>query len=176
MKKTNVLLPLFLFLIMLVDGQLTTLLINALPSYLKVSSHLLLLSLIFLANQNKEKSLVNILVFAIIGLVYDSYYLGLIGMAATLLPIFVSVLEELFKTIRFNWFNVILINLILVFTFDSLAYFLGYLLDLNHLRFDIFMVEHLAPSLFYNFLQTLVIYPIFLNILKKTRHTIVKNA
>ncbi len=174
MKKTALLSLLVVFLIMLLDGQLTTLLMNSLPFDLRIASRLLLLNLIFFSSRKKDVE--TVLIFLVIGLLYDSYYLNLIGIATTLLPVFASILGGVFRTLKFNLLNFVLMSVILIFSFEVLSYLLAQVVGLGSLRFEVFVVKTLAPTLGYNVLQSLAIYPIFLTILKKTRHRIVTLA
>lgn len=174
MKKILFLSPLFLFLIMLLDGQLTTLWMNLAPYQIRVVSRLLLLSLIFFASQKVDVR--GVLFFALIGFIYDSYYLNVIGVATTLFPVLASVLNEVFKHIRFNLMNFVLVGTVVIFAFEVLGYLMAQFFKIDSLGFEVFVVKTLAPTLFYNFLQSLVVYPICLIFLKTTRHKIVTHT
>lgn len=171
--KKQVMLPLgTLFLLMLLDGQISTLLMNILS--LGATSRLLLLALVFMSHQKADVR--NVLIFACIGFLYDVYYLNLIGIATTLLPVFASVLGPIRKNLRFNLLNFLLLSLIVIFFYELLSYFLAIFIGIGNLDFEKFVVKMLAPTLIWNLLQSLVLYPLLLTILKRTRHRIVTLA
>lgn len=169
MKKLALILGLSFLL--LVDGQIVTLMINVLPDNFELVSHLFLLFMIVLARQLSFWQ--NIIVFALFGLVYDAYYLNLLGVATVLYPFFAIVLNQVFSTLNLKLLNLMLVQLVMVFVFDLVSYLISWRLGLGGLRFDFFVVQILTPSIIFNLVVALLLYPLFMKISRKTRHKIV---
>lgn len=174
MRKIFYLSPFLLFLLLLIDGQLTTLLTNVLPFDLDVTSRLLLFVLIIFSRYLPINFMMTL--FTVLGFIYDAYYLDVIGPATVFFPIFSYLLSQVFKWVKFNLFSFMLLGIILVFLFETTNYFLSYFLNFTNINFDIFIVKTLAPTMFLNLLLGILLYPFLTQFFKNIRHKIVMNA
>lgn len=143
-----ILLDVSIFFIMLLDGQISSLLSNYLPIQFHVISHILLIAIQFLSFLYSEQHLV--ILFALIGFLYDVYYLQMVGIATVSLPVMSLVLRRYNSVLLGNkWFQ-FLTTAIMVLLFDCLSYFISSFLHGASLNFPLFVVYALAPTMLLN--------------------------
>lgn len=172
--KRLFLIPPVVFLIMLIDGQLTKLVTNILPYDIEIVSCLLLITLIVLS---KELSpIFSMCLFLGIGFLYDIYYFGVIGIATVVFLVFSIIVTYSFQYLRLNIFSFLLLEIILIFLFEVTSYFLTNFFGLNHLEFNMFIVKNLAPTMIFNLILGIIVYPFVAQFSKNNRHRIVINA
>lgn len=157
--RRNISCFLLLFLCMLLDGQLSTFFSDLLPSQLHISSHLLLIAFLYLSMEVSEQAF--LIIAFMIGLLYNSYYLNLVGITILLFPIFSMAISSLNDILLYNYWTRFLSILILVFTFEMIFMGIGLLIFANQVTFDLFVVYSLLPSLIFNLLLFLIVQPLF---------------
>ncbi len=158
-----------LFLLLLVDGQLSTLLTNFIPGVFSVSTYLLFIGGLYFAHRVSLPY--SLLTFVLLGLVYDLYYLKLVGLATTIFPLLVIILYFFFRGVDNNrWTNVIVL-LVLIFHLELVSYLFARLFQLTNLSVFIFVFYNLLPTLVVNFLLFVVLQPLFDSIFRITNKT-----
>ena len=146
------------FLAFLLDGQLSTLLINWLPGSILVSSHILLIVAIFLSFQ--LSIVYSVSLFAVMGLLYDLYYFGVLGIAVTLLPLAVYLIYYFYQNLPFRAVTNQVILLVILFVFEFAAFLLARLFSLTNLSMFIFVFYDLMPTLVFNAFLLLLLHPL----------------
>ncbi|MDQ8759546.1 rod shape-determining protein MreD [Streptococcus ruminantium] len=147
-----------LFVLLLVDGQLSTLVTNWSVDLFSVSSHLVFMLAIFYANYVSVRF--SLLVFTLLGLIYDISYLGLIGIAITTFPLVGYCIYFFFQGFdRKRGLNA-LILLVVVFQFEFISYLFARIFHMTNLSVFIFVFNKLLPSLVFNLLLFLVLQPL----------------
>ncbi|QHF53906.1 MULTISPECIES: rod shape-determining protein MreD [Streptococcus] len=147
-----------LFVLLLVDGQLSTLVTNWSVDLFSVSSHLVFMLAIFYANYVSVRF--SLLVFTLLGLIYDISYLGLIGIAITTFPLVGYCIYFFFQGAdRKRGLNA-LILLVVVFQFEFISYLFARIFHMTNLSVFIFVFNKLLPSLVFNLLLFLVLQPL----------------
>lgn len=143
-----ILLDVSIFFIMLLDGQISSLLSNYLPNQFHVISHILLIAIQFLSFLYSEQHL--LIVFALVGFLYDVYYLRMVGIATVSLPVMTLVLRRYNSVLLENkWFQG-LTTAIMVLLFDCLSYFISSFVQGMSVDFALFVVYALAPTMLFN--------------------------
>ena len=150
--------PVMTFLAFLLDGQLSTLLINWLPGSILVSSHILLMVAIFLSFQ--LSIVYSVSLFAVMGLLYDLYYFGVLGIAVTLLPLAVYLIYYFYQNLPFRAVTNQVILLVILFVFEFAAFLLARLFSLTNLSMFIFVFYDLMPTLVFNAFLLLLLHPL----------------
>ncbi|HFU3844243.1 TPA: rod shape-determining protein MreD [Streptococcus suis] len=158
-----------LFFILLLDGQLATLLSNMSVGLFAISSHILLMFAIFYANYVSLQ--ISLLIFILLGLVYDIAYLGFIGMATTILPLVVFCIYFYFQGIGSKRSINLLILLVSIFQFEFISYLFARVFQMTNLSVFIFVFNKLLPSLLFNLILFLLIQPMLERIFGITNKT-----
>ena len=150
--------PVMTFLAFLLDGQLSTLLINWLPGSILVSSHILLIVAIFLSFQ--LSIVYSISLYTVLGFIYDLYYLGVLGIAITLMPLSVYLIYYFYQNLPFRAVTNQVILLVILFVFEFAAFLLARLFSLTNLSMFIFVFYDLMPTLVFNAGLLLFLHPL----------------
>lgn len=161
--------PLILFAAFLIDGQLSTLLINWAPDRVIIASHLLLMAGIFLTQYLPVSYM--IVLFTLLGLSYDLYYLGVLGIATTLFPLMAYIVYYFHQELGFKRITNLILLLVLVFGFEFTSFLFARLFHMTNLSMFIFVFYNLVPTLVFNFLLLLIFQPLlerFFGITNKT--------
>lgn len=161
--------PLIVLLAFILDGQLSTLMINWSPSPISISSHILIILGIFLSFQ--IPILYSLILYALIGLIYDLYYFGVIGIAITLLPLSIYLIYYFYQNLKFKLFTNLIILMVVLFIFEFLAFILARIFFLTNLSMFLFVINDLLPTLVFNWVLLLLLHPLlklFFGITNKT--------
>lgn len=150
--------PFVLFIAFLLDGQLSTLLTNWFPERAAVTCHLLLLAGIFLVRSLPLSY--GMVSFTLFGLLYDVYYLGIIGLATTLYPLMFYFIYYFYQSLPLKRITNLIVFTVLVFTFEFLSFLLARLFQMTNLSMFIFVFYNLLPSLLFNFFFLLLFQPL----------------
>ncbi|MBF0779307.1 rod shape-determining protein MreD [Streptococcus cuniculi] len=150
--------PLLLLLAFVIDGQLSTLFINLTPGIITVSSHFLLI--IALYSVLYIPTFYNVVIFTIIGFLYDIYYLNIIGIFVTLFPLAVYLIDYFYQSLRFKRVTNHIILLVVIFVVEFGAFLSARLFEVSNLSMFIFVVYSLVPTLVFNSLLLLVLQPV----------------
>lgn len=161
--------PLLVLLAFLLDGQLSTLLINWSPGAISISSHILLMVGIFCSF---HLSLVySLVLFSLIGLIYDFHYLGVLGIAITLLPLSIYLIYYFYQNLQYKNITNHIILLVIIFVFEFFAFLLARLFHLTNLSMFIFVFNDLMPTLIFNSFLLLLLHPILKKLFGITNKT-----
>ncbi|MBF0776635.1 rod shape-determining protein MreD [Streptococcus azizii] len=152
------LIPFFLLLAFVIDGQLSTLFINLTPGIIHVSSHLLLIVGLF--SVLYIPTFYNLIMFTIAGFLYDIYYLNILGIFVTLFPLVVYLIDYFYQSLKFKRVTNQIILLVVVFMLEFGAFLFARLFELSNLSMFIFVVYSLVPTLIFNSLSLLILQPL----------------
>lgn len=152
------LIPLLLLLSFVIDGQLSTLFINLTPGIFTVSSHLLLM--IALYSVLYIPTFYNVVMFTIVGFLYDIYYLNILGIFVTLFPLVVYLIDYFYQSLKFKRMTNHIILLVVIFVVEFGAFLFARLFELSNLSMFIFVVYSLVPTLVFNSLLLLMLQPV----------------
>ncbi|MEK6190672.1 MAG: rod shape-determining protein MreD [Carnobacterium alterfunditum] len=161
--KTSTLMPLVITFFFLLDGILTVIFSEQFLEGTKVMTPRLIVLVLILMSFYIPRS--RMLVYGIIfGLIYDSYYVGILGVYVLLFPLVVYLTEKMKKVLNPNPIVIgmmIIVNLSLIETYLYLFYqVLGY----TTINWATFLADRLGPTLLLNLVLFIaVFYP-----LKKT--------
>ncbi|NQN50477.1 rod shape-determining protein MreD [Streptococcus suis] len=147
-----------LFVVLIIDGQLSTLATNWSVGNFSISSHILLMIAIFYANFISLKF--SLFVFMIIGFIYDISYLGLVGIATTTLPLVVFGMYFFFQAMESRRIFNLLILVVSLFQFEFISYLFARFFHLTNLSVFIFVFNNLLPSLLFNLVLFFILQPL----------------
>lgn len=144
--------PLFLFFLMLVDNRLSEFLSTVSHGIIVPQVHLFLIVLMFAVVKHRLSFLLGMCL--ILGALFDSYYLGVLGAVAAIFPMLTLLLYEIRRvTLASRWAEIFTI-VITTFVFEvSLAAILA-LAGLGSVNLLPFVAQQLAPTLIINMLLT----------------------
>ncbi|MEG0294330.1 rod shape-determining protein MreD [Enterococcus sp.] len=146
--------PILFFILMLFDAQLT----QRLLSSSVWRAHLMLIIMIF-ATRYLPKGYM-LVVSLCIGIVFDLYYLGLIGIYAVILPLIIWLVYLVHPFLFENIFNLFFGMIIFITAFESLNVSLQLIFNLITVNPLYFVTKVLGPTLLLNMgLFCLSIYP-----------------
>lgn len=170
MKKVfPLLVPLVFFGIFLLDAQFTSLLSNWAPGQILVTSHLLLLAGMVASFYLPLPY--GLSLFTLLGMVYDLYYLSVLGIATTLFPLVLYLAYYFYNSVRFRWLTNVLLLLVLIFTFEFASFLLARLFQLTNLSVFIFVFYKLVPTLVWNIFFLSLLSPLLQKVMKITQKT-----
>lgn len=113
-----------------------------------------IMAVIFLADYD-----VKIMIWAFVfGYIYDSYYIGIIGIFLFLIPLIVLLTRYLSKLVYASFFSSILISFIDITVVMSISYFLDRLSKIASISGSPFLVFVLWPTLIFNIIIFVIIY------------------
>lgn len=158
-----------LFLVLLIDGQVSTLFSNMSVGLFAISSHILLMLAIFYANYVSLP--ISLVLFALLGLIYDVSYLSLVGIATTTFPLVIFCIYFYFQGIESKRTINLLILLVSIFQFEFISYLFARVFQMTNLSVFIFVFNKLLPSLLFNLILFLLIQPILERIFGITNKT-----
>ena len=147
-----------LFFILILDGQIATLITNYLPRQFTINSHLLFMFGIFLFNYIEMRY--SLILFSLLGFIYDIYYLGFLGIAFTLFPLSVFFIYYFYRETSVQRLMNAIILLVVVFIFEFLGFGFARLFHITNLSVFIFLVYNLLPSLVFNLSFFFVLQPL----------------
>lgn len=113
-----------------------------------------IMAVIFLSDYD-----VKIMIWAFVfGYIYDSYYIGIIGIFLFLIPLIVLLTRYLSKLVYASFFSSILISFIDITVVMSISYFLDRLSKIASISGSPFLVFVLWPTLIFNIIIFVIIY------------------
>lgn len=161
--------PFFVLSAFIVDGQLTTLLTNLSSGGFFITSHLLLIMGIFLSFCLPLSY--SLVLYTVMGLFYDLYYFGVVGMAVTLFPLVIYLVYYFYENLRFRRITNHIILLVIIFVVEFFSFLLARFFQLTNLSMFIFVFNNLVPSLLFNSAFLLVLHPILKSLFVITNKT-----
>jgi len=157
--KLKIYAPLIFFFTMLLDGQLSSVMENVTKdNYYPIS--MLTILLFILGTINLSERYMLIVAFAI-GFLYDSYFIGVLGINMFLYPFTTYWLHKMRKIIRRNLFTKIAVFIITLTAYQIALMLLQSFFGLAKINLILFIVFVLGPSILFNiFLFMLFVYPL----------------
>nr|WP_319219114.1 rod shape-determining protein MreD [uncultured Trichococcus sp.] len=153
--------PLMLYLLLILDGFL----INAFPGqfvseeYILVP-HLMLFGFVLFAYYFPKQPMQ--LYAVLFGLLFDSYYSGILGVYAVAFAVIVYFVKKMQKYLTENVFVLALLFISAIVMVDSFVFGFYSLMGITQLDFSAFASERLGPTIVLNIvLFILIYYPLF---------------
>ncbi|GAB2025350.1 rod shape-determining protein MreD [Lactovum odontotermitis] len=147
--------PIILFCLMLIDGQFSNFLANTFSQFIFPVSHFFL---IFLMYSTLKHHLTYLLIMSTaLGIIYDSYFLGVIGIAAAIFPLISLFLYEIRETVFQNRWTRIFTIIIIVFTFEAASFGIEYGFGLATIGPLDFVLKELAATLVLNIILAVIL-------------------
>lgn len=147
-----------LFVFLLIDGQISTLATNWLFGLFSITSHTVFMLAIFYASYVSFGY--SLIIFSLLGLIYDLTYLGLLGIATTTFPLVIFCIYFFFQGMENKIGVNCLIFLVVLFQFEFISYLFARAFSMTNLSVFIFVFYKLLPSLLFNELFFLAIHPV----------------
>ncbi|MHC5227948.1 rod shape-determining protein MreD [Enterococcus sp. LJL99] len=147
--------PVLFFLLMLIDGQLTWASEALTDGAYLASAHLMLLAFM-MATQSFSKRYL-LITAIIIGMICDSYYLGVIGIYTVALTGTVMLMFTFIRVIHMNLLTGFFGMIIFVTVYELIAVGLQVIFQLSNVMPTLFITKVLGPTLLFNML----IYVVF---------------
>ncbi|GAB2027677.1 rod shape-determining protein MreD [Lactovum odontotermitis] len=147
--------PIILFCLMLIDSQFSNFLAVSFSMVIFPASHLFLIFLMYSALKHNLTYL--LIVSTLLGIIYDSYFLGVIGIAAAIFPLISLFLYEIRETVFQNRWTRIFATIIIVFAFELSSFSIEYGFGLATIGPVEFVLKELAASLILNIILAAVL-------------------
>lgn len=144
--------PFILLLSMLLDGQMTQLLSH---HALMLTSCLFLVFLTYSILQHSYRYMIIVAFF--MGVLYDSYYIGVYGIGSLLFPLIVLFVYNIRKTVFENRLTRIFTIIIIVSAFEFFSAVLMWVFQLSTFNFGNYIIYEMAPSLALNICYALLL-------------------
>lgn len=142
--------PIVFFLLMLIDGQTTKMLETWTDNVYFANVHFMLLAfLMAIPNLSKRYLLVTSLV---LGMVCDSYYIGIIGIYTVALPATVMLMYAFSQVVHTNMLTGFFGMVIFVTFYELVAVTLQVIFQLSIVSPVVFIASVLGPTLLFNML------------------------
>lgn len=147
--------PLILFFLILIDGQITGAISTLTSGHLVFVSHLVLIFLVYTVTQHKYFYVVVLAIF--LGLIYDSYYQGIYGVASLLLPLAALFVYHIRSLVFTNRWTRLFTMIIIVSVFEVLSGIIMAAFGFAEINLFNFVAKQLAPTLFLNIILMIVL-------------------
>lgn len=159
LKKTriNIFVPLTLFIALLLDGVIAS--VFSAQMYTATSDmvpRLIIVCTIIFAFYIDRSYM--ILFGILLGLLYDSYYVGILGIYTSLLPAMIYLSDKLKKILNPNLLVLIMITILQLSLTEFLLYGFYMVIDLATVDVTTFLANRLGPTLLLNTLLLVVLY------------------
>jgi rod shape-determining protein MreC/rod shape-determining protein MreD len=155
-KPINFYAPVCLFILMLIDGQLSRVFENITKMNYLGSFHFLILAFLLASQSLSKKHLM--ITALVLGLIYDIYYTGIIGIYALIFVVVVYFLYLFKEVIHQNIFTEFFAMVIFVTFFELAAFLIQLLFRLTDTSQTFFIASYLAPTLLINMVVFIVFY------------------
>ena len=147
--------PVLFFLLMLIDGQLTWASEALTDGAYLASAHLMLLGFMMGTQCFSKRYL--LITAIILGMIGDSYYLGIIGIYTVALTVTVMLMFTFIRVTHMNLLTGFFGMIIFVTIYELIAVGLQVVFQLSNVMPTVFITKVLGPSLLFNML----IYVVF---------------
>jgi rod shape-determining protein MreD len=111
-------------------------------------SHLLLIFMVYTVTQHRHSYV--LIVGVLLGIIYDSYFLGIFGIASLILPLIALFVYQIQTVVFTNRWTRLFTVIIIVFAFQVLSTLIVNLVGVVNVNFVSFIVRQLAPTLALN--------------------------
>lgn len=153
-KYANYYVPLLLFLFMLIDTHITTFVEILSKGFYVANAHFLLLGALCASTVFSKKYL--LIVMTVIGLIYDSYYIGIIGLYAVALPLVVFFMYSMSNAINMNIFTMFFGWIILITGYELYSMFVQLIFQFTRVNTVYFVARYLGPTLLINMILFMI--------------------
>lgn len=136
-----------MFFSFIFDSQIVLILGNLLPSPFLFSSHLSIIVLMYFENKFSNFSIY--LVSFVAGMIIDSYFYHIIGLATFIYPFLVYLIKK-HKGLILMGTTRLLMLIVLIFIFEGSTYFLAMIYGLTKYPIDLALTYHFMPTLIFN--------------------------
>lgn len=153
--------PVVFFLLLLIDGQISKILGTWTENSYFANSHLLLLAFLVAVPLLSKRYL--LITSLILGILADSYYIGIIGIYAVALPATVMLMFTFANLTNTNPFTAFFGNIIFVTAYELIVILIQIIFQLSNVRPVIFVTSVLGPT----FLLNMIFFVIFIFPIKK---------
>lgn len=158
-KKTRILLfvPLTLLIALLFDGIIASVFSTQLyTSTSDMVSRLIVICIVLFSFYVDRKDM--ILFGILFGLLYDSYYVGILGPYTSLFPIIIYLSDKIRKILNPNLLVLVMIVIIHLSLIETLLFGFYSVIDLTTTDISTFLANRLGPTLLLNSIFLLVLY------------------
>lgn len=158
-KKTriNLFIPLILLVALLMDGVIAAVFSSQLyTATTDTVSRVILVCIVFFSFYVDRNPM--ILFGIIFGLLYDSYYVGILGVYTSLFPIVVYLCDKMKKIFNPNILVLFLVGIIQLSLVEFLLFGFYTVLELASIDMSMFLANRLGPTLLLNGVYMLLLY------------------
>lgn len=150
--------PFLLFFLFLLDAHITRIIASLTNNVYVANAHLALLVLMIISRVVNERFLLGTAL--VLGILYDLYYIGVIGIYAVIFPLLVM-LFYLSKNNPTKYSNSFFTVVISVTLFELISLLLQTVFGLTGVSSDFFVPRYLGPTLLFNILTfVILIFPL----------------
>lgn len=147
--------PPLLFICMLLDAHINRLFTNAFDNNYLMNAHLMLLVMLVVSEVLDRRFMIGTML--VIGILYDLYYIGVIGIYAVILPL-IAVLIYLFGSVIHQSLLTLFFSMIIFVTFFELgSTLLQLIFQLAHIDSQFFVTRFLGPTLALNIILFVIL-------------------
>lgn len=151
--------PILLFLLFLLDAHITRIMASWTNNAYVANAHFALLVLLIVSKVIDERFLLGTAL--VIGILYDLYYIGIIGIYAVIFPLLVMLLYFFKEVIQQNILTLFFTMVISVTIFELVSLLLQTVFGLTGTSSDYFVPRYLGPTLLFNiFIFVIFIFPL----------------
>ncbi|MDR0921671.1 MAG: rod shape-determining protein MreD [Lactobacillales bacterium] len=158
-KSLKIYAPILFFALLLIDSHLTNLLeIWTKDNYYPIVNLLIMAFMVATVHLSRRYLMISALV---IGLIFDSYYLGILGINLVVLPLIVYWMTRYKELINTNVITQFFTMIIVVTAYEVFTTLLQAIFQLASVDFITFITQLLGPTLLINMVCfLLIIYPL----------------
>lgn len=147
-----------LFILMLVDSQLTRIFTNVTENVYLANAHLFLIALMVCCHVLPKRYM--LITGLVLGLLFDTYYISVIGIYAVSIPAIIWLMYLLHSILYRSIFTMFFGTVILVTVYEVLPLLIQVLFNLTTVKVSFFISHSLGPTLLINLLLfVLFIFP-----------------
>lgn len=153
--------PVLFFLLMLVDSHITSFFANLSEGFYVANAHILILAALCASTVFSRRYM--LILMTALGLIYDSYYIGVIGLYAVALPLVVFFMYSMANAINMNIFTMFFGWIILTTGYELYSMLVQLVFQFASGDTLFFVTRYLGPTLLLN----MVIFMAFVVLFKK---------
>lgn len=151
--------PILLFILILLDAHMTRFMASLSNNIYVSNVHLTLLVLLVLSRVLDERFLFG--VSLVLGVLYDLYYIGVLGIYAVIFPFLVLMFCFFKELIQQNVLTMFFTMVISITLFELISFLLQSTFGLTGVTSDYFVPRYLGPTLLFNIVMfVILIFPL----------------
>lgn len=147
-KYLKYIIPVLFFLLMLIDSHITSFFADISEGFYIANAHFLLLGALCASQVFSRKYM--LIMMTVLGLIYDSYYIGIIGIYAVALPLVVFFMYSLSNAINMNIFTMFFGWIILITGYELYSLVVQLIFQFATGDTLFFVTRYLGPTLLLN--------------------------